>query len=45
MDASLRDDPSVVTPAPEYKDRMKPARECLEKTRELRNKVFTRLKK
>lgn len=44
MDPSLRDDPAVVMPD-EYADRLKPARECSEKTRDLRNRVYTRLKK
>ncbi|WP_051328615.1 extracellular solute-binding protein [Geminicoccus roseus] len=44
MDEALSDDPAVVMPD-EYADRLKPARECSEKTRDLRNRVFTRLKK
>ncbi|HEX2527850.1 MAG TPA: extracellular solute-binding protein [Geminicoccus sp.] len=44
MEPALANDPAVVAP-PEYADRLKPARECGEKTRELRNRVFTRLKK
>jgi spermidine/putrescine transport system substrate-binding protein len=44
MDEALTDDPAVVMPT-EYADRLKPARECSEKTRDLRNRVFTRLKK
>ncbi len=44
MDEALTDDPAVVMPT-EYADRLKPARECSDKTRDLRNRVFTRLKK
>lgn len=44
MDASLRDDPAVVMPA-EYAGRLSPAQDCSEKARELRNRVWTRLKK
>jgi spermidine/putrescine transport system substrate-binding protein len=44
MDAALRDDPAVVMPA-EYADRLSPAKDCSEKARELRNRVWTRLKK
>nr|WP_235031534.1 extracellular solute-binding protein [Geminicoccus flavidas] len=44
MDEALSSDPAVVMPN-EYADRLRPARDCSEKTRELRNRVFTRLKK
>lgn len=44
MDASLRDDPAVVMPA-EYASRLSPAQNCSDKARELRNRVWTRLKK
>ena len=44
MDAALKDDPAVVTPDADL-DRMRPAKECSEQTRDLRNKVYTRLKK
>jgi spermidine/putrescine transport system substrate-binding protein len=44
MDAALRDDPAVNTPA-EYADRLRPSEDCSAAARELRNKVWTRLKK
>jgi spermidine/putrescine transport system substrate-binding protein len=44
MDAALRDDPAVNTPA-EYADRLRPSTDCSAAARELRNKVWTRLKK
>lgn len=44
MDAALREDPAVVMPA-EYAPRLSPAKNCSETARELRSKVWTRLKK
>lgn len=44
MDAALRDDPAINTPA-EYNDRLRPSTECSGPARELRNRVWTRLKK
>ncbi|MFO1070970.1 MAG: extracellular solute-binding protein [Geminicoccaceae bacterium] len=44
MDESLRSDPAVVMPA-EFADRLSPAKNCSDAARELRNKVWTRLKK
>lgn len=44
MDESLRSDPAVVMPA-EYAPRLSPARNCSDAARELRNRVWTRLKK
>jgi spermidine/putrescine transport system substrate-binding protein len=43
LDQSLREDPAVNMPA-EYADRLRPAQDCGEKARELRDKVWTRLK-
>jgi spermidine/putrescine transport system substrate-binding protein len=43
LDQSLREDPAVNMPA-EYADRLRPAQDCSEKARELRDKVWTRLK-
>ena len=43
LDQSLREDPAVNMPA-EYADRLRPAQDCGEKARELREKVWTRLK-
>lgn len=42
--AELRDDPAVNTP-PEFADRLRPSTECSAAARELRNRVWTRLKK
>jgi spermidine/putrescine transport system substrate-binding protein len=44
LDAALRDDPAVNMPA-EYKPLLRPTRDCSVESRELRNKVWTRLKK
>lgn len=44
LDQALRDDPAVVMPA-EYQSRLIPNKDCSAKSRELRNKVYTRLKK
>ena len=44
MDPTIVNDPAVNMPA-EFKDRLRPAKNCSEKTRELRDKVWTRLKK
>lgn len=43
MDPALTADPAVNMPA-EYADRLRPARDCPEAARALRNKVWTRLK-
>jgi spermidine/putrescine transport system substrate-binding protein len=43
LDQSLREDPAVNMPA-EYGDRLRPSKECSAKARELRDKVWTRLK-
>jgi spermidine/putrescine transport system substrate-binding protein len=43
MDASLKADPAVVMPE-EYADRLRPNEDCSAAARELRNKVWTRLK-
>lgn len=43
MDAALRDDPAVVAPK-EMEARFRPARDCGDDARELRNRVWTRLK-
>lgn len=44
LERGLREDPAVVVPD-EYKDRLRPSRDCSAASRELRNKVWTRLKK
>ncbi len=44
MDESLKTDPAVAMPE-EYADRLRPALDCSPAARELRNKVWTRLKK
>ena len=44
LDASLRDDPAVNMPAA-YSELLRPTQDCSPKARELRNKVWTRLKK
>lgn len=44
IDPALAKDPSVNMPA-EFADRMRPARACSPEARELRNKVWTKLKK
>lgn len=44
MDAALRDDPAVNMPA-EKAHLLRPTQDCSAKSRELRNKVWTRLKK
>jgi spermidine/putrescine transport system substrate-binding protein len=44
MDAKLKDDPSVNMPAG-YTERLRPAQNCSPAARELRNRVWTRLKK
>ncbi|MEK0083179.1 extracellular solute-binding protein [Benzoatithermus flavus] len=44
MDASLRDDPAVNMPADKI-GLLRPSKECSTKSRELRDKVWTRLKK
>lgn len=43
MDAALKDDPAVAMPE-EYADRLRPSENCSEAARELRNRVWTRLK-
>ncbi len=43
LDQSLREDPAVNMPA-DYADRLRPSKECSAKARELRDKVWTRLK-
>jgi spermidine/putrescine transport system substrate-binding protein len=43
LDASLKNDPAVNMPA-EFADRLRPSRECSPEARELRDKVWTRLK-
>lgn len=43
MDEALKNDPSVVMPD-EYADRLRPNEDCSAAARELRNKVWTRLK-
>ena len=43
LDAALRDDPAVIAP-PEMEARFRPARDCGDDARELRNRVWTRLK-
>jgi spermidine/putrescine transport system substrate-binding protein len=43
MDEALRKDPAVNMP-PEYAERLRPAKECSAAARELRDKVWTRLK-
>ena len=44
MDPSLQKDPAVAMPE-EYGDRLRPGEDCSAAARELRNKVWTRLKK
>lgn len=44
LDASLSEDPAVNMP-PAYADRLRPSKSCSPKARELRDKVWTRLKK
>ncbi len=44
LDASLKDDPAVNMPA-EYTDRLRPEENCSPASRELRDRVWTRLKK
>jgi spermidine/putrescine transport system substrate-binding protein len=44
LDAALKDDPAVNMP-PEYADRLRPSKECSTAARELRDKVWTTLKK
>lgn len=44
MDEALKSDPAVVMPE-EYADRLRPNLDCSPAARELRNKVWTRLKK
>jgi spermidine/putrescine transport system substrate-binding protein len=44
LDDSLKTDPAVAMPE-EYADRLRPALDCSPAARELRNKVWTRLKK
>lgn len=44
MDPSLKDDPAINMP-PEYADRLRPTVDCSVAARELRDKVWTRLKK
>jgi spermidine/putrescine transport system substrate-binding protein len=44
LDAALREDPAVNMPA-EYKPLLRPTLDCSVESRELRNKVWTRLKK
>ena len=44
LDASLKDDPAVNMPAA-YAERLRPAKSCSTAARELRDKVWTRLKK
>jgi spermidine/putrescine transport system substrate-binding protein len=44
MEAALRDDPAVNMPA-DKTDLLRPSRDCSAESRELRNKVWTRLKK
>lgn len=44
MDKELSDDPAVNMPA-EYASRLRPSKECSSKARELRDKVWTKLKK
>ena len=43
LDASLKNDPAVNMPE-EYADRLRPSKECSPAARELRDKVWTRLK-
>lgn len=43
MDESLKNDPAVAMPE-EYADRLRPAEDCSDAARELRNRVWTRLK-
>ena len=43
LDASLREDPAVNMPE-EYAGRLVPTKDCSAEARELRNKVWTRLK-
>jgi spermidine/putrescine transport system substrate-binding protein len=43
MDEALKTDPAVVMPE-EYADRLRPNEDCSAAARELRNKVWTRLK-
>jgi spermidine/putrescine transport system substrate-binding protein len=44
LDAALREDPAVNMPA-EHTPLLRPTRDCSVESRELRNKVWTRLKK
>ena len=43
LDPALREDPAVVTPR-EFEERFRPAEDCSQEARALRNRVWTRLK-